>query len=259
MLRLQHDEAVQERSDLQSQRQRLVENEALRPKATIIDPARPPSSPASSGLLADLILGGLLGLALGIAVAAVLEVLRPSVVGSEALARELNVPVLGKLSGPPTASKPVDDDRLGGYLRLAANGAGVSSIRLVGAGQALELDRMADWLGAATGLPRNDMALAAAQLPIDRANGSGWGMPVVASTNGTGASTGLVLVAPSMLKRSDLDPIAHLVAMTHWLLLGVITYERPPRFRRRRKQSVQMTTPPTVVTEVTPRTAIRTP
>src|SRR5437870_5120797 len=32
VLRLQHDEAVQERSDLQSQRQRLVESEALRPK-----------------------------------------------------------------------------------------------------------------------------------------------------------------------------------------------------------------------------------
>ena len=40
----------------------------------------------------------MLGLILGIALAAVLEVLRPSVVGSEALARELHVPVLGKLS-----------------------------------------------------------------------------------------------------------------------------------------------------------------
>ena len=259
VLRLQHDEAVQERSDLQSQRQRLVESEALQPKATIIDPARRPSSPASSGLPADLVLGGLLGLALGIAAAAVLEVLRPSVVGSEALARQLNVPVLGKLSGPPTESTPVDDDRLGGYVRLAANGAGVSAIRLVGAGPAIELDRMADWLGAAAGLPRNDMALAAAQLPIDRANGSSWGMPVIASTNGAGASTGLVLVAPSMLKRSELDPIAHLVAMTHWLLLGVITYERPMRFWRRRKQPVRTTTPPTVVTEVTQRAAIRTP
>jgi uncharacterized protein involved in exopolysaccharide biosynthesis len=258
VLRLQHDEAVQERSDLQSQRQRLVESEALRPKATIIDPARQPSGPASSGLVADLLLGGLLGLILGIALAAVLEVLRPSVVGSEALARELHVPVLGKLSGPPTSSKPIDDDRLGGFVRLAANGAGVGSIRLVGAGPAIDLERMADWLGAAAGLPRTDLALAAAQLPIDRGNGSSWGMPVVASTNGAGHSTGLVLVAPSTLKRSDLDPIAHLVAMTHWLLLGVITYERPSRFRRR-KQPVRMTTPPTVVTEVTQRAAIRTP
>jgi len=81
---------------------------------------------------------------------------------------------------------------------------------------------------------------------------------VVASTNGAGHSTGLVLVAPSMLKRSDLDPIAHLVAMTHWLLLGVITYERPPRFRRR-KREVRMTTPPTAVTEVTQKAPIRTP
>ena len=83
-------------------------------------------------------------------------------------------------------------------------------------------------------------------------------MPVVASTNGSGASTGLVLVAPAMLERSDLDPIVHLVAMTHWLLLGVITYERPSRFRRRRRP-VRMTTPPTVVTEVTHRAAVRTP
>jgi hypothetical protein len=59
------------------------------------------------------------------------------------------------------------------------------------------------------------------------------------------------------LKRSDLDPIAHLVAMTHWMLLGIITYERPPRFRRRRP--VRMTTPPAVVTEVTQRATIRTP
>ena len=256
VLRLQHDEAVQERSDLQSQRQRLVESEALRPKATIIDPARRPSGPVSSGLGADLVLGGLLGLAVGIAIAAVLEVLRPSVVGSEALARVLHVPVLGKLSGPPTSSNPVDDERLSGHLRLAASGAGVSSVRLVSAGPAIDLERMADWLGAAAGVPRNDKALATAQLPIDR--GNGYGMPVIASTNGAGASTGLVLVAPAMLKRSDLDPIVHLVAMTHWLLLGVITYERPSRFRRRRRP-VRMTTPPTVVTEVTHRAAVRTP
>jgi hypothetical protein len=83
-------------------------------------------------------------------------------------------------------------------------------------------------------------------------------MPVVASTNGAGTSTGLVLVAPSMLSRSDLDPISHLLAMTHWLLLGVITYEPPRRFRRRRRP-VHMTTPPTVVTEVNPRAVIRTP
>src|SRR5207244_591342 len=82
--------------------------------------------------------------------------------------------------------------------------------------------------------PRNELALATAQLPIDRGHGPSWGMPVVASTNGAGTSTGLVLVAPSMLSRSDLDPIAHLLAMTHWLLLGVITYEPPRRVRRRR-------------------------
>jgi hypothetical protein len=234
-----------------------VESQALRPKATIIDPARQPSSPASSGLGADLVLGALLGLALGIAIAAVLEALRPSVVGSEALSRELHVPVLGRLSGPPTASKPIDDDRLGGHLRLAANGAGVGSIRLVSAGPEIDLHRMADWLGAAAGLPRNEVALTTAQLPIDRGTGPSWGMPVVASTNGAGTATGLVLVAPSMLSRSDLDPIVHLLAMTHWLLLGVITYERPSRFGRRRP--VRMTTPPVVVTEVTQRAVIRTP
>jgi hypothetical protein len=258
VLRLQHDEAVQERSDLQAQRQRLVESQALRPKVAIIDPARQPTSPAPSGLGADLVLGGLLGLALGIAIAAVLEALRPSVVGSEALARELHVPVLGKLSGPPTRSKPLDDDRLGAHLRLAANGAGVSSVRLVSAGPELDLERMAESLGAAAGLPRGEMALATAQLPIDRGHGPSWGMPVVASTNGAGTSAGLVLVAPSMLSRSDLDPIVHLLAMTHWMLLGVITYESPSRFRRR-PRPVRMTTPPTVVTDVAPRTVIRTP
>ena len=258
VLRLQHDEAVQQRGDLQVQRQRLVESQASRPKATIIDPARRPTSPAPSGLGADLVLGGLIGLALGIAVAAVLEAVRPSVVGSEALARELHVPVLGKLSGPPTMTEPIDDDRLGGHLRLATNGAGVSSIRLVSAGPEIDLERMAERLGAAAGLPRNELALATAQLPIDRGHGPSWGIPVVASTNGAGTSTGLVLVAPSMLSRSDLDPIAHLLAMTHWLLLGVITYEPPRRFRRRRRP-VHMTTPPTVVTEVNPRAVIRTP
>ena len=118
---------------------------------------------------------------------------------------------------------------------------------------------MGEWLGRAAGLARNDLTLAAAQLPTDRGHTASWGMPVVASTNGAG-STGLVLVAPSTLKRSDLDPIVHLVAMTHWMLLGIITYERPPRFRRRRQQRpVRMTTPPTVVTEVTEKAAIRTP
>jgi hypothetical protein len=50
----------------------------------------------------------------------------------------------------------------------------------------------------------------------------------------------------------------HLLAMTRWMLLGVITYERPSRFRRHRSP-VRMTTPPTVVTEVTQRAVIRTP
>ena len=48
-----------------------------------------------------------------------------------AFSQLLATPVLGKLSGPPTRSKPVDDDRLGGYVRLAANGAGVGSVERV--------------------------------------------------------------------------------------------------------------------------------
>ena len=42
---------------------------------------------------------------------------------------------------------------------------------------------------------------------------------------------GLVVVSPSVLPKSALTSIEHLVAMTQWPLIGIITYQRR-RFAR---------------------------
>ena len=190
------------------------------PAPKVIDPAGIPTKPVPSGIKARTAVGGLLGLALGLAAAAVLETLRPTIANPDGLARALGTPILGQLPKAPQQAQALEDPSIPTYIRLAAAGADVTSVQLVRLGPPVDLPRLARWLQKSVGAFPDIEAI---DLP-----------PAVDSLSTTaavdlrdpGVAIGVVVVAPTVLPRSDLRAIEDLVAMTQWPLLGVITYRR---------------------------------
>ena len=72
--------------------------------AGVIAPATRPTLADPSRLPLDLILGALAGLIVGVALAALLESLRPTLVGREAIERALGAPVLGVMTADASRS-----------------------------------------------------------------------------------------------------------------------------------------------------------
>jgi uncharacterized protein involved in exopolysaccharide biosynthesis len=77
----------QQRSQLESERASVETTRAQRPRAAVLDAASPPAQQLPGRRLPDLVLGGLLGLLLGVGAAALVESLRPTLVGRTAIAR----------------------------------------------------------------------------------------------------------------------------------------------------------------------------
>jgi capsular polysaccharide biosynthesis protein len=238
-LQLRHDAALRQRTDLEAERQRLIEALAATPEPTVIDPATAPEAPESSGLLARMAIGGLLGLVLGLGVATLLESLNPTIVSPEALSRTLGVPVLGNLPRPPERDSELRDPWLPQFLRLAANDAGVETARLVALGPSVDLHRLASWLrtdadplselseeldGPVDPFP--EVAMVTVE---DRQRQAG-----LFRLGESGGSTGIVVVAPTHLRRSDLAALEPHRAVTGWPLLGVVAYKRPAWWQRGR-------------------------
>jgi capsular polysaccharide biosynthesis protein len=255
-------ELTQQRNELEAQRSSLLIEELARPEATIIDMARPPMEADPSGMIPAVALGALLALIVGVGLAALLEILRPTIVGSTALARSLDSPVLGSLtsilernSNPGTASSVV-------RVRLAARAAGVDRVELVDAAGDMDLRNLARSLSDAMTPTRGDAtpddALIAlgADRPSSRVDRpehdamSLMDLPVrvlvrsfdaeEAATSGGSATTGLVVVAPNVLSYGRLEEVRNLLATVGWPLLGVITYRRrafTSLLRRRRRSS----------------------
>ena len=251
------DFLAQARSVLEAERVSLLSTDAQRPNPAIISQASLPTHADSSRLLQDLVLGALLGLVLGIGSAALIETVRPTFVGGDVLARELDTPLLGALS-----SEPGERQRqrlvsiIAARLHLAAEGAGVHDIVLLGAGTDMELRGLAERLEAvpadALRAVPDDTELApaatadaqggtrtrnAADLqPRDGASVGDRARPgmrirafdihtsLVDGQNGAG----IALVSPSTLAKSKLDDVRHLLNATRSPLLGLITYDGPP-------------------------------
>jgi hypothetical protein len=110
---------------LASERTGLVLSDAARDQVTVIDVNDPQVQQLPSGVLPRAALAGLLGLALGLTFAAGLEMLRPRVGGTRAMARALQSPVIGHLRQPPPA--------LAAAMTLAARRRGVETVVLVAA------------------------------------------------------------------------------------------------------------------------------
>jgi hypothetical protein len=248
----------------------LLSTDAQRPNPAIISQAPLPTHADSSHLLQDLVLGALLGLVLGIGSAGLIETVRPTFVGGDVLAREFDTPLLGSLPGEPGERQR---QRLlsltAARLHLAADGAGVHDIVLLGAGTDMELRGLAEQLeavpaealhavpdhtelvptaaadapgGARTGgrsAPLAQDQPRGGAIAGDRARS---GMRITAFdvhsslVNGQNGA-GIALVSPSSLAKSKLDDVRHLLNATRSPLLGLITYDgsRPgPSARRGR-------------------------
>jgi uncharacterized protein involved in exopolysaccharide biosynthesis len=237
---------VQRRAALEADRISLLSTDAVRPRASIISAATPPRHRNSSRLVPDMILGALLGLVLGLGLAGLLETMRPTVVGGDALARALDTPLLGTLSSAP------DDERalagaspIGERLTLAAGVADVHDVSLLVAGPAVDLGPLSERLG--TIFHQAQPALA------EVVEGSGSGGERIGAIGGAGGgfrvgplraqepsmndrrATSLVVVSPEALKSTELASTRHVLRITGFPVLGLITYAPSPWFRRRRR------------------------
>ena len=231
------DSLTQQRSVLESERVRALSTDGLRPAPSIISPATAPRNPDPSQRLPDMILGGLLGLILGVGLAALIETLRPTFVGGEALARELDTPLIGTLSRSRDPGDQLEDlVGVAGRLQLAARARGVRNIGLVAARRDLDVDGLArrlDSIWFDTPVLASLVAASAVEHGAEEIAPSSPDSHVhpfsarqLALNNGGG--TGLALVSPPTLKKTELDEVRHLLRMSPGPLVGVITYVSAP-------------------------------
>lgn len=229
---------AQERLSIESQINQIYQSLAMRPQAGIIAAAVPASKPDPSRAPIDMALGGLGGLVLGIMAAALLATLRPRISGQREIERMLEAPVLGDFDALEDSSEAEVTAR----IRIAANRAGVKRVQLVplnGSDEAINLvNVLTAKLGPGTGH---------ASVPVPL-NGNGQVIthrgrkphstidvtpfdPSALSKNGSANETGLILVAPNVLAREDLNASADLLSLTGCTVAGVVTYV--PRSGRR--------------------------
>jgi len=202
----------QQRAVLETQRTSALLDASKQPRPLVVSPATVPAGPDASGRWPHIVLGGILGLLLAGGLAAVSETLRPTLVGGEAVARELDAPLLGALSNR-SATADVQAPAVAGRLRLASKAAGVHSIGLLPLRKGLDLPHLAEQLGGADdhgGIDGSSRRIR----PFD----------VSSSTLVNGGTTGLVVVAPNAPKKAELEEIRHLLKLTPGPLLGVVTY-----------------------------------
>jgi uncharacterized protein involved in exopolysaccharide biosynthesis len=235
----QRDFLAQQRALQESERITVLSNAALRPKADVISAASVPEHADSSPFAQELILGALLGLVLGIGAAGLIETFRPTLVGSDSLAREFGTPLLGAIpTGEDEQRARQLLSRVALRLRLAADSLGVHNVALVAVGPDVELGllaatldelaadatgrRVAQGVVAADGLAAGGSSAAASGRQQFRIRP--FGLVDARPDNGQAA---LVLVSPSVAQKEEIDEVSHLLRVAGSPLLGLITYERP--------------------------------
>jgi hypothetical protein len=170
-----------------------------------------------------------------------METLRPKLIGSGAVARELDAPLLGTLSTEPGEASEAELGPLALRVRLAGKAAGLPNLRLVPVRAGTDLAGFARWL--------NDRRVAGDEEDSEpsRKREYVWvgsegasSRPVVTDEpyrirpfdaesvlmNG-GGHMGLVLVSPDHLAKSELEEVRDLLRFTPGELVGVVTYREP--------------------------------
>ena len=254
---------VQQRATLETERNSVASTDAMRPKPTILSEAVPPAGADSSRLPADIVLGALAGLILGVGLAGIMETFRPTLVGGDALARELRAPVLGALPRKPEEDASLAEaGDIAARIGLAAEATALRKIALLAGGPPVDLGPLAERLQAA--LPLDSSAPAPEVRGTAPAVVADWGGSVAGArlaspttslrggkahpdirirpfnlqsgSMNNGSRAGLILVLPTAIKKAELAEVGHLLTVTNMPLIGVITYVHPgwtPDLRRR--------------------------
>jgi capsular polysaccharide biosynthesis protein len=226
------DYLAQRRVVLESERATIATSDAVRPQATVLDPAEPPIAAQPDRRLLDVMLGGLLGLLLAAGIAGAIETFRPSLVGTEAIARRAGAPVLIQLSGPPGEVGVEEVMGLATHLDIAAHRAQVDQVEFMGTDRSTDLFLLALLLG------RHPAWRVPAVGGEKGTNGEG-GTPrssplshtvsasLADSTFSNGSKkVGLVLVAPTSVSLTDLSAALNFRSLSGWPLLGIVTYPK---------------------------------
>jgi capsular polysaccharide biosynthesis protein len=215
----------------------------------------------------DIVFGGLLGLVLGIVIAALLEAFNPTVIGKRAIADELQAPVLGVL--PSLHGKPSSRELpwVRWQLGTQATRSGVGTVELTTAGPSLDLAPLSVALHQAAVRPRRSRSKL-------RTGAGGNGVNGTASPDGSvdggndgqssrpaptlqirvldrtdkhsfhsNGSAGIVVVTPTVVKRTDMESAKELLGSTGWPAVGVIAYRRSRIARSLHRMSTKSEAP----------------
>jgi capsular polysaccharide biosynthesis protein len=203
------DLLLQQRNVAESQQVSLAGAAAQRPLPSIISSATVPAHADSSHLVSYLALGLLLGLIVGIGCAGTIELIRPALVGGDAIARELGIPFLGSLPNEPLARAPRALHTLRARLRLVADAAEVETVGVVPVVEQLDLAPLTELLG---GDPM-------ARLSVHQFEPAG-------TSPGLSGRLGLLAVGPSELEKAEIGEFAQFLTLTPQPVLGLLTYDR---------------------------------
>jgi len=217
---------------LESERATIAASDAVRPLASTLDPAEAPVSAASNHRLLDVMLGGLFGLLLAAGVAGGIETFRPSLVGTDAIARRAGAPVLIQLSAPPDEVGVEEVMSLGTHLDMAANRAQVDKVEFMGTDRSTDVSMLAWLIGRhpAWQVPPENASKAESEQKISTPTSN---LPQTAtaslaesiSSNGS-KKVGLVIVAPKSVSLADLSGVLNFRSLSGWPLLGIVTYPK---------------------------------
>jgi capsular polysaccharide biosynthesis protein len=225
---------AQERLTLLAEQNSITESLAMRPQAGIIDVAVPAAQADPSRAPIDMALGVLGGLVVGLMLASLLAVVRPRIKGAHQIEQALEAPVLGDFD-------PLDEDvdaTLGARVRIAANRAGVKNFQLVAVDGSREATALVSILAERLGTPEvqpgapvplngNGQAIVRARRKAHQpALGVSLFNVADVSKNGVAPETALILVAPDVLNKRDLETAAYLTSLTGWPVAGIVTYSK---------------------------------
>jgi capsular polysaccharide biosynthesis protein len=226
--RAQLAEVIRERSDLASERESILVQDSLRPQPSIVDQARAPAAPDPSRAPQDIALSALLGLITSVGLASVMESFSPTLVGADAVAREVGAPVLAELPRPNGNVTSFQRELQDRHVRLAVGFARMGAVELADLGPltistdvALIASRLSDPMRAARVLVTAGEPLEVRAIRRSRSSSNG----------GRIGATGLVLVAPAVIKRRDFLWVAKTLETQGQALLGVVTYPPSGRWR----------------------------
>jgi capsular polysaccharide biosynthesis protein len=221
-LTAQRTDLTQQLATLTSKLVDLHQQQTQAPEAGIVDAAATPTRTDPSRLPLDLIIGALGGLVLGVGAAALLEGLRPTLVGERAIERALGTPVLGTL-GSAHGGSDAELLALSARIRHAARRARVSSALLWSPVDRMDLRSLTQRLQSA-------QAHANPRLPAAVA------IRTLGQAGGEEASAGMIAVLPPISRQRSVSE-AEVVCTAHgWPLLGAVICPAPSRRYVRRAE-----------------------